>query len=481
MKTRMILQFRLTALLMTGALVAFGCSSNNTPSDTGTGGTGDGGVGDEAVGTDDVVDESRSDVTTGDGDDTRTDEGVSDTVTDTDAATETSDTGGGDTDADNDADVAKPDVQVPPICKEAKNNCKNCALCPGQQPICTLKEIGGTEYKTYPGDCAAMCALNAVKWPAEVTDKNGDLQVFPGECPACPSCTPTDMKTPSAYCATLNSGEKVTVAHQCELECLADAKKDTAGKVVASKGACKQACTDPPPNGGGCTFANEPVCAKEDNTTYGNICKMEHCDLKGCYSGTAETAQCTPGKMTKECDGACYDAVKDKSCPATCAPTCAIKKVTNGTTTTIQSKTFRSPCIAAENGYQTGSCDGVTQTSTDICSASLYVNTPCCPGVNYNQVNPFCGFKSQGSGKPDLYVTFISQAEFTCFKAADPTWLNVFNDPITNQPASGACICNCNGNVAPVCGADGFTYTNACQATCFNPDPSYTYTTGPCP
>ena len=43
----------------------------------------------------------------------------------------------------------------------------------------------------------------------------------------------------------------------------------------------------------------------------------------------------------------------------------------------------------------------------------------------------------------------------------------------------GACICKCNKTDKAVCGADGLTYQNACQAKCYNDD-SFTWKDGAC-
>ena len=476
MNARILLSFRVSTLcrfLAVGSLVAsfglVGCGTKATATDDATvteqdGSTDDLGTSDADRDGDDATDTTDHTDTTDQADG----HGDADGSTEQGDAPDAIDTG---SDVAVDVDTSKPDIPMPPICPEAKGSCALCTLCPAF-PVCTLKEVGKPDLKTYPNDCAAMCALNAINWPSEV-----GTQLWASECPACPLCTPTDMKTASPYCVTLNSGAKVTVEHQCEIGCLPDAKMQVDGKTpVASKGACKAKCTDPVSSGGaGCKVKGQPICAQQDNSTYTNQCQMENCDIAGCYpdGATAKTAACAPGSMTKECDGACYDAKKTPSCPATCSPVCGIskKKLLNGQTLTIGTS-FRSACIAAAEGATVGDCAGISNSSADACAGGvLYTAKGCCENVDYGIIHPVCASQTV-AGKPDQYVTFQNQGEYDCLTAGTSTW--------TFQYAS-ACVGSCSGNYQPVCGADGFTYQNACQADYYNPPAgTFTYTNGPC-
>ena len=353
---------------------------------------------------------------------------------------------------------AKPDAgKALPLCPQAKGNCTLCNLCPAF-PICTLKEVGKPDLTTYPNDCAAICALQAYNWPQEV---GGASSIWQGECPACALCEPADMKTTTPYCVTLTSGDKVTVDHKCEAGCVPNVKVQADGVTpVASAGLCKSKCTSPVSTGGaGCPGKAQPICAVEDNATYLGTCQMEHCDVCDAAGEVTETAQCVPGKMTKKCDGACYDPVANATCPDTCDAVCGIKttKLTNGASVTV-GISYANGCLAALDGATIGSCAGISLTPNNPCAAGLYKGKGCCDEVQYGIIHPVCGSQT-APGKPDLFITFQNQAEYDCLTKGDPSWTFQYPE---------ACVCNCNFNGPPyTCG--GFTYANLCQAVCYDP------------
>lgn len=466
-------------VLATGLVVALaaGCSATPDPGTTNNV-TDDTGEAEDTGKLDDAVDAIGEDSGTTDGT-VGKDESTGDTP-DTTTLTDAPDTSADDADAQPDVtpDI-KPDVPKDVsameklLCPEAKGNCALCSLCPAF-PVCTLKALDSTELKTYANDCAAICALNATKWPEEVGEK-----LWPSACPACPSCTPADMKlTNDERCVTTNAGTTVTVDHLCEAACVPDVKLGVDGKTpVAKAGKCKLACTDPPPNGGGCTNKSAPICSSVDGNSYQNECQAQNCDKKGCFpiGTTALSTNCSAGKMTKECDGECYDKAETPNCAATCEPTCATKdeKLSNGLTVT-KGKTFRSPCVAQASGYKTGDCTGISLTAADPCSASLYIQKPCCADVEYGIKYPVCASLPQ-EGKPDLFVTFVNKSELACFKKENPNWFAQYDAP---------CVCDCPAGTesTQVCGVDGITYPSACQAKCYNKAiPEFTYQPGPCP
>ena len=121
-----------------------------------------------------------------------------------------------------------------PLCPAAQGSCSQCGQCP-QAPVCTLKALDQPALQTYPSACAAICALNAVDWPQDVTPS-----LWQGACPPCPLCSPDAMKLSDPQCVALNSGIDVTVDHACEVGCVPGAMLDPNGVPFAAKGICKQ-------------------------------------------------------------------------------------------------------------------------------------------------------------------------------------------------------------------------------------------------
>lgn len=382
--------------------------------------------------------------------------------------------------------IVKPKLPLPDCAQGNCLNCLNPAKCPVQQ-IC----VDGA---TFANDCDAICKLQAYDGLDKVAKT-----LLPKACPDCDACGTTftkcntqtfkcakcengkctdGAKTCSANadclnafeaCATLKTGAKVTVNLPCMASCM-----DVDPKITVSNGACKSSCSQPAPTGGNCPMdAYQPVCAKEDGKTYATMCAMNHCDLAGCFGlgEAAKTSACTANAMTKECDGECLaDAIKvsdtAKNCPKECAPVCGITKIGKG-------QSYRNQCLAENAGAKVGDCTGISTTNSDLCSAGYFKSVPCCPDVKYGPADIKQVCASRQSDKPetkDTWVTFRNAAEYKCLTAGDGKW---------TQQYLGPCICDCTDAAQPVCGADGLTYTNGCQAKCYNGE-SFDYKNGPC-
>lgn len=346
--------------------------------------------------------------------------------------------------ADVAADAGKP---LPlPAC--AQGNCANC------KTTCPNAAVCSPDKQTYYNDCDAICTLKLDK----ALDSTWTLQA----CPSCGQCSFADKPEPgfgtdptAGYCATLASGAKVTVSMECEAKCLE-------GFVSVAPGACKSKCSQPTATGGaGCNFTKYlPVCAKEDGKTYASVCTMNACDVAGCYpiGSTTKSAGCVAKAMTKECDGECFDAAKTPSCTGGCDPVCAITKAGKG-------QPFRNACLAKAAGAAVASCDGISATAADVCSAQLYKGKGCCEDVDYAVLKPICA--AQTVNGVESWITFRSASEYACLTAGQTGW---------TQQYQGPCICKCPNTSVPVCGEDGLTYMNDCQAKCYNPG---TFTTKP--
>lgn len=318
-------------------------------------------------------------------------------------------------------------------------NCLECYKC-ATKPIC----VGG---KTYNNDCHAMCALQAENWPIGQT-------IVSGACykPLCAQCAPGVPK--SLHCAALKDGTKVTIGAACEAKCLELDPNTTPNPVV---GACADKCHAPiGDGGGGCSPTDYgAVCSETDGQTYASVCAMQHCDMPGCFpvGATAKDAKCAPYQMKAACAGSCFEAGKWPGCPGECAPVC-MRDVQG------HAVSYRNGCVAKVEGAVALGCEGVSASQYDQCSAGMYteLKVGCCAGVDYESASPVCA--SKGTGVDAKFVTFRSLKEMACLTAGEQgAWTFQFQGP---------CLCNCTKIPKPVCGADGKTYENSCQAQCYH-------------
>ncbi len=323
---------------------------------------------------------------------------------------------------------------APPDCANGVFN--GCGTCPAD-PVCA-------DGITWTSACAAISLAQAVTWTS-------------GACPSCKACTAALASLQPAWAVQSANGLKLDLADPCQAWCVPDLKLDASGGAFLGKGAWKTECSGLPVNGV-CPLVDEPVCAEEDGQTYRSVCALQHCDLDECaYPGASNKGGCTPGAMHVACAGECYNAAKAPGCGSACAPTCGAKilQLPDGVTQTVY-RSFRNTCTANAAGWSAMDCSYLNGLGGS-CAASLYVNHGCCEGVDYGAIAPVCA-SSPVAGKPDKFVTFRNQQELLCFAGSDPSWTFQYDGP---------CVCSCTNNSQFVCGGDGLTYLNACQAECF--------------
>ncbi len=359
-------------------------------------------------------------------------------------------------------DGTKPKTLPLPACAgkagdySEKTRCANCKLKCDKDEIC-----GGST--TYYNDCEAICLNSAYDGLEKLVPP---VDFLPQPCPACKECKVTDKFDKFPWCVTLKSGAEIEVQLKCEIGCT-DFKPKSATDLAPSAvwGLCKSSCSKPAPGGPGCSLTKyKPLCAKEDGKTYAGQCHMENCDLQGCspVGEMVKTAACAPQKMTKECDGECFDKNKTPNCPETCDPVCGIKPNKYG-------QTYRNACVAVAASAPPIDCKNVSSTAADICSASLYKGKGCCGDVDYSLINPICA--SQTVAGKETFVTFRTQAEFDCMTTNQVGWQFKYVGP---------CVCSCEAKTDLVCGDDGQNYNNACFAECYNPGGKFGYKPGAC-
>jgi hypothetical protein len=210
-----------------------------------------------------------------------------------------------------------------------------------------------------------------------------------------------------------------------------------------------------------CPIENEPVCG-DDGATYGSPCLAECAGVKVVHPGRCGDV-ITPRFPVTFASHVCWICELDPQ-----APVCG-----------LDGKTYGNPCYSSCEGvdvWYEGSCldckcpiedepvcgdDGTTYGSgclAECVGVKVVHPGPCgpviTPGVLGAKAEPPC--KCEDPYKPVCGVdgkTYDNKCE-----AVECAGVEVAHE--------GACRCNCPEVIWPVCGADGQTYNNECLATC---------------